>query len=341
MPELDELLPALRTMHDRIRDAVVEASERQHVESLAAVAHDEAGDTIYAIDKVSEALLIEHLERVASADAPLILIAEGVEDGAVVLPRGSDPEKASWRIIVDPIDGTRGIMYQKRAAWILTGVAPNRGAGTRLEDIELAVQTEIPVIKQHLCDQLWARRGDGRISAERLNRLTGEREALHLRASAADTILHGYAMISRFFPGTRDVLAAIDEEIVRGAIGAPPAGKAPCFEDQYASTGGQLYELMAGHDRFNADLRPLMNHYLQARGLPMGLCCHPYDLAAHRIAAEAGVILTDPNGQTLDAPLDLDADVAWVGYANEAIRQQVEPELHAALKSRGLLQQEP
>ena len=32
---------------------------------------------------------------------------------------GTPAEEASWRIIMDPIDGTRGLMYQKRSAWIL------------------------------------------------------------------------------------------------------------------------------------------------------------------------------------------------------------------------------
>ena len=36
-------------------------------------------------------------------------------------------------------------MYQKRSAWILTGVAPNRGPETSLQDIVLAMQTEIPL----------------------------------------------------------------------------------------------------------------------------------------------------------------------------------------------------
>jgi hypothetical protein len=30
-------------------------------------------------------------------------------------------------MIVDPIDGTRNIMYNKRSAWILSGIAPNTG----------------------------------------------------------------------------------------------------------------------------------------------------------------------------------------------------------------------
>ena len=56
------------------------------------------------------------------------------------LPRGVPESEAVWRIIVDPIDGTRGLMYQKRSAWILTGVAPNRGPETNLQDIELAMR---------------------------------------------------------------------------------------------------------------------------------------------------------------------------------------------------------
>src|SRR5262249_17199057 len=159
------------------------------------------------------------------------------------------------------IDGTRGLMYQKRSAWVLTGVAPNRGRGTSLQDILLAVQTEIPLTKQHLSDQLWAIKGSGAV-AERYNRLTGERVRFQPQPSRANTIGHGFATIARFFPGAREELASIDEEIVRAALGPVQHGKAHCFEDQYISTGGQLYELMTGHDRFIADLRPLMEQVL-------------------------------------------------------------------------------
>lgn len=65
---------------------------------------------------------------------------------------------------------------------------------------------------------------------------------------------------------------------------------------------------------------------------------HPYDLATQLIAHEAGVIVTDPQGQPLAAPLDLETDCAWVGYANPAIQQQIEPAFRKALHSRGLLE---
>jgi hypothetical protein len=214
-------------------------------------------------------------------------------------------------------------------------VAPNLGPDTSLRDIVTAVQSEIPLLKQHLCDQLWAVRGEG-AAAERSNRLSGERSALQLRPSLAHTIAHGFATISRFFPGARAELAAIDDEMAMAALGPLKPGKALCFEDQYISSGGQLYELMRGNDRFVADLRPLMEPLLARQGLKLGICCHPYDVCTALIAGELGVLLSDPFGHPLNAPLNLEADVAWVGYANVQIRNQMEPLLQAALRRRGL-----
>jgi fructose-1,6-bisphosphatase/inositol monophosphatase family enzyme len=323
-------------LHESIRSQVVEACERGSLEQLSTIVADGEGDTIFAVDRVSEDLLIDFFEREIAAKVPIVLIAEGLEGGELVLPRVASRSDAVWRIIVDPIDGTRGLMYQKRSAWILTGVARNRGEQTTLSDIEFAIQTEIPLVKQHLSDTIWAFRGEG-VKAERSNRLTGEIADLQLKPSSATTIAQGFAIISRFFPGARDILAEIDEEIVRQALGKPTHGKAQCFEDQYISTGGQLHELMAGHDRFIADLRPLMQPVMNERGLDLSICCHPYDLCTELIARELGVIITDAHGQPLNSPVANETDVAWVGYANQAIRNQIEPHLQNSLRKRGLL----
>jgi Inositol monophosphatase family len=325
----------LQSLQREIRDAVLAACSAESEAELSSVADDGPGDTIYRIDKVSEDVLVERLADAAAALGGIVLVAEGVEGGSLTLPRGYVRTPA-WRVIVDPIDGTRGLMYQKRSAWVLAAAAPERGAQTSSSEIVVAVQTEIPLLKQHLCDELWAVRGEGAHLA-RVDRFTGEVSERRLTPSRAPTLRHGYAMLTRFFPGARDELAAIDEEIMLELMGASPAGKALCFEDQYASTGGQLYELMVGHDRFNADLRPLMRGLLEKRGQPSGLCCHPYDVCTALIATEAGVILTDPWGAPLAVPLDVETDVAWVGYANRAIRAGVEPVLGAALARRGYL----
>jgi fructose-1,6-bisphosphatase/inositol monophosphatase family enzyme len=334
--DADELLGRIREIHDAIRDQVVAACQATAVEQLAAVVGQDAGDTVFAIDRVSEAVLVERFADIARR-WPCLLVAEGLgSDGRMVLPHGTDPSAVEIVVIVDPIDGTRGLMYQKRPAWILTGVAPYRGALPDLADIELAVQTEIPLVKQHLCDQLWARAGHG-AHAERINRLTGQRDALALRPSTAVTTLQGFGGVARFFPGAREELAAIDDAIAERLLGPPRPGVALSFEDQYISTGGQLYELMIGHDRWIADLRPVVEAALRRRGLSLGLCCHPYDICTALIAREAGVVVADERGGGVHAPLDVFTDVCWVGYANETLRRQIAPVLTQILRERGLV----
>lgn len=338
----ERLLEQLRQLHTAIQRAVVVATERTAPSALAAVVADESDDdTIYALDRVSEDYLVEWFARVVAPERPLLLVAEGLPDqgngpGMLAMPRGIGADEVEVRILIDPIDGTRGLMFQKRSAWILTGVAPNRGPATRLRDIELAVQTEIPLVKQHLADTLWATRGEG-IAAERYNRVTGERAPLALHPDTAESIAHRFATVARYVPGARVELSEIDEEVMRAALGQVQRGKSQSFEDQYISSGGQLYGLIAGQDAFVADLRALIEALLARDGRALGIACHPYDLATALIAEEAGVLLTDARGDPLDAPLDTRADVAWVGYANARIRAQIEPGLQAALSRRGLL----
>jgi hypothetical protein len=327
------LLEPIQVLHRRIRDQVVRACEHAAVAALAGVATEAEGDTIYAIDRVAEHELVAEIGRtIATREEPVLLVAEGLPGGEVVVPDGADRKNVRWVIIVDPIDGTRGLMYQKRPAWILTGAARGPGPCT-LADIELAVQTEIPLVKQHLSDELWAIRGQG-ASAVRVNRLTRDIVPLTFQPSTATTLAHGFAMISRFFPGSRAELAAIDDEVVAAVMGPPQPGKAQLFEDQYISSGGQLYELMVGHDRFVADLRPLFERRRQGGA---ALCCHPYDLCTELIAREVGVLVTDEQGSRLSAPLDVTSDVGWIGYANAALKALIEPHLRDALARRGLI----
>lgn len=260
-----------------------------------------------------------------------MLIGEGLAEEGVTFPAGIPSEEAELRIIVDPIDGTRALMYDKRSAWVLTGVAHNRGSSTTLRDIFVAVQSEIPTSKQFRADVLWAVEGKG-AGGVGYDRTTGEERPISLRPSRARTLTHGFGMISRFFQGGKDILARVEESVAEAVIGPIEPGKARLFEDQYICSGGQFYELMAGHDPFNADLRPNLAGVLQSRGQELGICCHPYDVCTELIAREMGVIITRPDGKRLDAPLDTVSPVAWVGYANTDLRLAIEPHLQAAMR---------
>lgn len=333
---LAELVDPLCRVHDWIRDAVLAACEYHTVGELAAVAAQGAGDVTFEIDRVSESALVERLAAEIAERDPIVLVGEGLPNGKLVLPEGTRESDAAWRVIVDPIDGTRCLMYQKRPGWILTGVAPNRGDATTLDDIALAVQTEIPLVKQHLSDQLWAIRGEGAHGVRR-NRITGATAPLALQPSTATDLRDGFATFSRFFPGGRDVLSAIDDALSERLLGRRTRGEAAVFEDQYACTGGQLCGLITGQDRFVADLRPLVEPIVLSRGQALGHCCHPYDLCTKLIAEEAGVIVTDPRGRPVTAPLDTETDVAWIGYANASLRGHIEPVLGELLHEFKLL----
>src|SRR5262249_39144033 len=191
--------------------------------------------------------------------------------------------------------------------WILTGVAPNWGADTRMSDIEVAMQTEVPTTKQTLSDSLWAWRGGG-AWGERVDLAGGGVSPLRPRPSRSPTVEHGFATISKFCPGGKAITARLEEELMERVLGRPTDGNPRVFDDQYLSSGGQLYELMMGHDRFNADLRPITLAIAEPQA-PVGrLCAHPYDLCTELVAREAGVIVTDERGGPLQAPLDLPAN---------------------------------
>jgi hypothetical protein len=55
------------------------------------------------------------------------------------------------------------------------------------------------------------------------------------------------------------------------------------------------------------------------------------------IAREAGVLVTDIHGNGLRARVAVEPVVAWTGYANAQIHEQIEPLLRNALTRRGLL----
>lgn len=328
------ILHRLKSLQREIRRTLIASRSRQN---LHEVSHASAADTIYRIDAEVEPILDRFCSEWAR-EIPLVLIAEGLEDehgneGPKVFPAGASEQDAAIRVIVDPIDGTRGIMYDKRPAWALAGVAPNKGHATRLSDIEVAVMTELPTSKMGFSDVLWAIKGGG-AHGERVNLSDESATPLPLAPSRSPTINHGFAMVSNFFPGTKVLASELMEQIAAELIGAADVTRATVFDDQYISSGGQFYELIVGHDRFNCDLRSLFYKLMNA---PVeGLCVHPYDVATWLIAEEAGVVLTDGLGNSLNGPLDCTTGLSWAGFANPSLHKQIQPIITAFFRDRGL-----
>lgn len=300
--------------------------------------HGHAGsDVIFDIDFRVEQIVVDVIREAAARFGGIVLIAEGIgEDEKSIFPEGRSEEEAALRVIIDPIDGTRPIMYNKRSAFFLAGAAPNKGADTRLSDIEVAVMVEIPTTRSAVADSLWAVRGGG-ARGETIVLDTGVRTSFTPKPSANPSIFQGFIQFVRFFNPGKGEVGAIEDALMAKLFPDAGDGVNVTFEDQYLSTGGQLYEMLTGKDRFVADFRTALYRKYKGRGLRTGHPCHPYDLAASLIAQEAGIILTLPGGADFDAPMDTLSGADWIGYANEAIRSEVEFTLTSLLYERDLL----
>lgn len=323
-PNLETVRKLLCALQDHIRDTLVVARVRSGA-SFAKIAAVTAADTIYQVDKITEDAIFHWFERHWPKAWPVQLVMEGVEDGdEVTFPRGTSVKKTVFKCILDPIDGTRNLMYDKRSAWALAALAPQRGTKNTLADITVAAMTELSTTKMWRSDQLSAVRGQG-VTARAFDLRTRHWSALRVRPSRARNFEHGFASIARFFPEGKGLLGTIEESLWRelGILGKN--GGQLVFDDQYITTGGQIYELLIGHDRMLGDLRPAAYAKLGLGGA--SLCCHPYDICTALILQEAGGLVETPDGRPLRAPLDTTSPIAWMGYANLTLAQTVRPVL--------------
>lgn len=331
MRQLSHARRLLCSLQDAIRGALAGARGRA---GMAGVAGVTAADTIYVIDRVSEEAIMSWFEEHWPKGWPVEVVMEGIEEGeGLTFPRGTPVGKTGWKLILDPIDGTRGIMYDKRSAWALAGLAPQRGRRTTTRDIVVAAMTELPTAKQGQADQFSAVKGRGLV-AERIELGTGARRKWRPRPSKATGFEHGFASVVKFFPEGKAWLAGLEERLwdELGLLGKN--GGQLVFDDQYLATGGQLHELLTGHDRMVLDLRPVAFGRL---GLGGALCCHPYDICTAMLLEEAGGVVEDPvTGKGLRVPLDTTTPVRWAGYANAALARQVRPVLKRLLLEEGV-----
>jgi hypothetical protein len=325
----DRVRLLLLELGDYVRQTLGKAQREIDSGSLAEVSRESVADTIYGIDRISEEAIETWLAVHWPPEIPVELIMEGIDtERPLTIPAGTPVERTSAKIIVDPIDGTRGIMYDKRSAWFLAGAAPQHGMATKLSDIEVAVMVELPTTKQWRADRFSAIRGAGFL-CDSVNVITGGTRPLSVKPSQAADMRNGFGYISRFLPAGKALTAAIEENLWNRLYASGAEKEIVVFEDQYISTGGQFCQLLLGHDRMIADIRPLV---FQRLGIRSALCCHPYDVAGALVLQEAGIILESPDGSPLDGPLDTTSPISWVGYANSKLAAHVRPVLRAVLK---------
>jgi len=332
-PERIRLL--LCALQKDLREHLLSGRDRSRGGELADVAEQTPSDTIYRIDKMVEKPLLEWFEANWPEEWPVHLVMEGLDEISPVLLPSRAKGPALLTCIIDPVDGTRGLMYDKRSAWSLAGVAPGDASVARIVNSCGAAITELPTTRQWRSDQLSAVKGRGLVAEcfdVRSPALPPER--VTLTPSRALDFRHGFASFSKFFPEGRVMTAQLEESLWERIVGLGTSPSPVIFDDQYISTGGQLYEIMCGHDRLVGDLRP---YALRALGLEATLVCHPYDICTEMLAREAGCIVEHPLRGAVAGPMNTTYPVCWVAYANATLADEVRPVLRELVEEIRLL----
>ena len=328
---------ALDELGSRIRDAVRAALAQAYAGEgrggdLAAAVGVGAGDVTFGIDAVAEAEVTRWLEEEAAL-RPLSLLTEdaGWRHRAPAQGGGSeevaDFDHGGPRLVLDPIDGTRPLMHDLRAAWVvLGGAGPGAGAPV-LSDLDFGLLTEIPDTRGRCGRVLTAARGRGARIHE-IDLASGTAAAdRELRADDDPRLDRGHFPFFGFTPAGRAAAQALSRDVFDALEGVDPL---TVLDDQLCSNGGQFALLACGTYRAVVDARVTLN---EIHGMDVQTA-KPYDLAGGIVVArEAGCVVERPDGAPLDMPIDATTPVEFAAYHNGATRAGMAPGLARAFAS--------
>lgn len=279
-----------RDVRDAVRAVAITAADHR-------VTRAAGGDVVFGVDARADVVLIESLRRRCGARWPGKLVVEGYDDPVAI-------GDGDWVYLADPVDGTRPWLAGKRSAWVLLGAG--RRAKT-LEDLTVGAAVELPtprarfgLVAHASTTNLVAVDDD---LADPATKNTPTPATLQPRSD--HDLERTFVTVARLAPGQKQRIGAWEDALLDGI---------ETYEDPWLCSGGQLMGLASGADSAVLDPRP---HF----GTP--LCAHPYDLAALVVARRAGVIVEALPPGPLDVRIATDVDVAWAGYANAAIAQEL------------------
>ncbi len=301
--DLEALAAALTEVGRAVRDAVRSGEvggvgHDGHVDDHRVV-RTEGGDDVFGVDARAEAALAPALAALGDR-WPGTAVVEGHDEPLAV----GDPA-GPWRYLVDPVDGTRGLLAGKRSAWVLLGAG--RHART-LEQLEVGAVVEIPTRRAAV--GLVAHAAVGGPAHALDDDLTGAGappRPVALVPRGGD-LARRFVTVVRLAPGSH---APIGEWADRHLEGLE------VYDDLAPCTGGYLVGLAAGNDAAVLDPRPLL--------VPGHLAAHPYDLASLVVTRAAGAVVEALPPGPLDVPIDCTTPVAWAGYADEEVAARLRP----------------
>jgi fructose-1,6-bisphosphatase/inositol monophosphatase family enzyme len=327
------LAAELERLCDTLRVATSRELARHNGAALLAVVGEGAGDATFALDRPCERA-IERWQRELARRAPLSVLSE--ESGWTHLAPGRRGgvreldtfDHGGWRIVIDPIDGTRNLAAGLRSAWTAIAVAPSGATRPSQLDVTAGLLSELPTPLMGRFRRLSSLGREPRVALHdaadgRVLRRAG------LRAPRGfDPRAPGYWSFFRYTPAQRPWLAALEARFFARMEREHGLVLRHAFDDQYISNAGQLALLALGTYRMIVDARA---HVAEHAGIA-GTTSKPYDVAgAIAVARAAGCVVTAPDGAGLDFMLDATTPVGFAGYANARVARAAAPLLAAEL----------
>jgi myo-inositol-1(or 4)-monophosphatase len=269
----------------------------------AARAHEDekahGGDVTFAIDARAE----EHLAAWVAEHAPGVAFFS--EDQGLVGSR--DAEQV---LVVDPVDGTRPALAGFESACVSVAVAAMRGGAPTMADVTAGAIVEIKSGAAFACERGGGLRADAPV---------------HLSANEdVERMFWVYGLRGRPARALVEVLADLLDASSTGG-GVFDLGSATY--DMTRIVTGQLDAYVEPSPRIVAEI-PGMREAFERVGGGAVLNNTPYDLAAAVLCLqEAGAVVTDASGGTLDAcPLlgaGVEHQMSCVAAANESLHRSV------------------
>ena len=277
----------------------------------------------FGIDAVAESEVTLWLEQEA-AQRPLSLLTEDAGWRHRAPASGGGSEEVSGfdhggpRLVLDPIDGTRPLMHDLRAAWVVLGGAKKKGRSSYLALRTLGdagLRTEYPTRAGTAAASVLLRPARQQRPPPEIDLASGARARAdrELRADDDPRLDRGPPFFG-FTPEGRAAAQALSRDVFQALEGIDPL---TVLDDQLCSNGGQLALLACGTYRAVVDARVTLN---KIHGTDVQTA-KPYDLAGGIVVArEAGCVVERPDGAPLDMPIDATTPVEFAAYHNGATR---------------------
>jgi myo-inositol-1(or 4)-monophosphatase len=266
------------------------------------------GDITFAIDERAEAFM----ERFLAERAPQVAFYS--EDRGLVAPR----ERASWVLVVDPIDGTRPAMAGLEAACVSVAAARlDSDRKARMGDVVTGCVIEIKSGRVFV-----AERGVGLDPAPSLS---ANRDPSRM--------FWAYGLRGR---PVRAIAEVLGELIDASSVGGATFDLGSATYDMTRIVTGQLDAYIEPGPRIVADV-PGMRQEFERVGDGVVLNNSPYDLAAAALILEqAGAVVTDAYGAPLaERPLlgsGAEFQISCVAAANQELHEGVIRELDLGIE---------